>query len=151
MPDKTFCIVQKQSTSSVVKKRCSGNMQQIYRRALTPRSDLNKFALQFYWNCFSVQVLSLITQSFFIAFKIFQGKYNIIYCKDIFSQKSKSKICSELKNHYTSWVGIFKCWKCSQGKHSMIYFEDTFSETDELKICLKLRNGYPHWISIFIC
>ena len=39
-----FVKKQKQPLRRVLKKRCSGNMQQIYRRTPMPKCDLNKFA-----------------------------------------------------------------------------------------------------------
>ena len=39
---------QKQPPRGVLKKRCSENMQQIYRRTLMPKCDFNKAALQLY-------------------------------------------------------------------------------------------------------
>ena len=41
---------QKQPSRGVLRKRCSENMQQIYRRTLIPKWDFNKVALQLYWN-----------------------------------------------------------------------------------------------------
>ena len=41
---------QKQSSRGVLRKRCSENMQQIYRRIPMPKYDSNKVALQLYWN-----------------------------------------------------------------------------------------------------
>ena len=40
--------VQKQPSRCAIKKRCSGNMQQIYKRATMPKYDFNKIALQIY-------------------------------------------------------------------------------------------------------
>ena len=42
-----FDISQKQSSRGVLKKRCSENMQQIYRRTSMPKCDFNK---QLYFN-----------------------------------------------------------------------------------------------------
>ena len=39
---------QKQPSKSVLKKRCSENMQQIYRRAAMQKCDFSKVALQLY-------------------------------------------------------------------------------------------------------
>ena len=39
---------QKQPSIGVIKKRCSENMQQIYRRTPTLKCDFNKVALQLY-------------------------------------------------------------------------------------------------------
>ena len=38
--------MQKQSTRGVLKKKCSKNMQQIFRRTPMPKCDLNKIALR---------------------------------------------------------------------------------------------------------
>ena len=40
--------IQKQPLRGVLKKRCSENMQQIYRRISIPTFDFNKVAKQFY-------------------------------------------------------------------------------------------------------
>ena len=48
-----FCVkwlVQKQPPRGVPRKRCSENMQQIYRRTPMPKCDFNKVAKQLYWN-----------------------------------------------------------------------------------------------------
>ena len=52
------CIVQKQPSRGVLRKRCSKNMHQIYRRTPMPKSDFNKVALQFYENHTSTWVFS---------------------------------------------------------------------------------------------
>ena len=39
---------QKQPSRGVLKKRCSENMQQIYRRTRIPKRDFSKVALQLY-------------------------------------------------------------------------------------------------------
>ena len=39
--------MQKQSSRDVLKKRCSENMQQIYKRAPMPKYDFNKVASHF--------------------------------------------------------------------------------------------------------
>ena len=43
-------IMQKQPPRDVLRKRCSENMQQIYRRTPMQKCDFNKEALQLYWN-----------------------------------------------------------------------------------------------------
>ena len=40
----------KQTFRGVLRKRCSENMQQIYRRTPLPKCDFNKVTKQFYWN-----------------------------------------------------------------------------------------------------
>ena len=44
---------QKQLSRSVLMKRCSENMQQIFRRTPMLQCDFNKVAKQLYWNCTS--------------------------------------------------------------------------------------------------
>ena len=50
--------VQKQPSRGILRKRCSQNMQQIYRRAPMPKCYFNKVALQLYWNHTSAWVFS---------------------------------------------------------------------------------------------
>ena len=45
-----FGISQKQLSRGFLKKSCSENLQQIYRRTLMPKCNFNKVALQLYWN-----------------------------------------------------------------------------------------------------
>ena len=52
------CIVQKQPSRGVLRRRCSKNMHQIYRRTPMPKSDFNKVALQLYENHTSTWVFS---------------------------------------------------------------------------------------------
>ena len=47
IPDKE----QKQLFRGVLRKRCSENMQQIYRRTPMPKCNFNKVTLQLKWNC----------------------------------------------------------------------------------------------------
>ena len=41
-------VGQKQPSRAVLRRRCSENMQQIYRRTPMPKCDFNKVALQLY-------------------------------------------------------------------------------------------------------
>ena len=52
LPEYTFSgfTIQKQPPRGVLRKRCSENMKQIYRRTPMPKCDFNKVALPFYWN-----------------------------------------------------------------------------------------------------
>ena len=50
--------LQKQRFRGVLRKRCSENMRQIYRRTPMPNCNFNKVALQLYWNHTSVWVFS---------------------------------------------------------------------------------------------
>ena len=49
---------QKQPSRGALKKRCSENMQQMYRRTPMPKCDFNKVAKQLYWNRTSTWVCS---------------------------------------------------------------------------------------------
>ena len=48
----------KQPSRGVPRKRCSKNMQDIYRRTPMPKCDFNKVAKQLYWNHSSAWVFS---------------------------------------------------------------------------------------------
>ena len=65
--EQNSCIlkVQKQPLRRVLKKRCSENMQQSYRRTTMPKCDFNKVALQLYWNCTSAWVFSCKSAAYF--------------------------------------------------------------------------------------
>ena len=51
-------IAQKQPSKGALRKTCSENMQQIYRKTLMPECDFNKAALQLYGNHDSTWVFS---------------------------------------------------------------------------------------------
>ena len=46
----SYCYIQKQPARCVFRKRCSENIQQIYRRTPMPKCDFNKVAKQLYSN-----------------------------------------------------------------------------------------------------
>ena len=56
------CASQKQPFRGVLEKRCSENVQQIYRRILMPKYDLNKVAKH---RCFSVTFARFFRTAFF--------------------------------------------------------------------------------------
>ena len=58
-------ICQMQPSRVVLRKRCSENMQQIYRRIPTPKCDFNKVTLQLYWNHTSAWVFSCKFAAYF--------------------------------------------------------------------------------------
>ena len=60
-----FITVQKQPHGGVLKKRCSENIQQIYKRTPMPKSDLNKVSKQLYWNHTSAWVFSCKFAAYF--------------------------------------------------------------------------------------
>ena len=53
-------IIEKQPSRGVLMKRCSENVQQIYRRTPMPKCDFNKVAKQFYLNRTSTAIKSII-------------------------------------------------------------------------------------------
>ena len=57
--------IRKQPTRSVLKKRCSENKQQIYRRTPMPKCEFNKVAKQLYWNRTSAWVFSCKFAAYF--------------------------------------------------------------------------------------
>ena len=59
------CIVQKQPSRGVLRRWCSENMQQIYRRTPMPKSDLNKVTLQLYWKHTSTWMFSCKFPAYF--------------------------------------------------------------------------------------
>ena len=56
---------QKQSSLSVLSKRCFKNMQQIYRRKPMTKFDCDKAAKQLYWNHTSALVFSCKFPAYF--------------------------------------------------------------------------------------
>ena len=61
----TYTNIQKQPPRGVPRKKCSENMQQIYRRTPMPKCDFNKVAKQLYWNCTSAWVFSCKFTAYF--------------------------------------------------------------------------------------
>ena len=89
----------------ILKRRCSENMQQIYRRTLMPKCGFNKVAMQLYWNrnsawVFSVNLLHIFRTPFprntsgWLLLKIISSGNRKICCK-IFSA---SKLLFMLEN-----------------------------------------------------
>ena len=56
---------QKQPSRGVLRKRCSFNMHQIYRRTPMPKCDFNVVANQLYWNHTSAWVFSCKLPAYF--------------------------------------------------------------------------------------
>ena len=63
-----FWIIQKKSPRGIPRKRCSENMQQIYRRTPMPQCNFNKIAKQLFWNRTLPWVLSCKFAAFFRTF-----------------------------------------------------------------------------------
>ena len=64
--NKCLYILQKQPSRVVLKKRCSENIQQIYRSTHMPKCDFNNAALQLYGNHTLVWVFSCKFAAFFL-------------------------------------------------------------------------------------
>ena len=58
-------INQKQPSMVILKKSCSENMQQMYRRTPMPKCDFNEVAFQFCWNHTSAWVFSCKLAAYF--------------------------------------------------------------------------------------
>ena len=56
---------QRQPSRGVLKKRCSENIKQIFRRIPMPKCDFNIFAIQLYWNCTLAWVFSCQFAAYF--------------------------------------------------------------------------------------
>ena len=68
-PVSSMWLIQKQSSRGVFRKRCSENMQQIYRRALMPKCDFNKVGsnfieITFRHVCFPAKLLHIFRTPF---------------------------------------------------------------------------------------
>ena len=86
-----FCILgflQKLSSRRVPSKRCSENIQAIYRRTPLQKCDFNKVVLQLYWNRTSAWVLSC--------------KF-AVYFKSTFPKSTPGRLLLHLKLKLLSW------------------------------------------------
>ena len=94
--------VQKQPSRSVLRKRCSENMQQIYRRTPMPKCDFNKVALLrtllkgCFWMCLKITLYSLPGQP---------GFYLTIISSERFSFWSFTENTSFITFHGGIWSG----------------------------------------------
>ena len=86
--------LQKQPSRSVFRKRCSDNMQQIYRRTPILKCDFNKVALQLYWNRASAWVFSCKFAAYF---------------QNIFSNEHLWTAASEARNCIQFFCEFKKC------------------------------------------
>ena len=85
-------FLQKQPSRGVLRKRCSENMQQIYRKPM-PKCDFNEFALQLYWNHTSAWV------SFckFAVYSIYRTPFSTTpLCGYFCSENPEKSICQSL-------------------------------------------------------
>ena len=78
--------VRKQPPKDVLKKRCSENMQQIYRKAPMPKRDCNKVVLQLYSSHTSAWVFSSKFSAYFhITFSKNTFGWLLLYAQSSFS------------------------------------------------------------------
>ena len=92
--------VEKQSSRGVLKKRCSENMQQIYKRTPMAKCDFDKVTKQLYWNYTSAWVFSC-TFSCIFSEHLFLGTH-------LDSCFWQLKIKFIQRNHYTRlWTECF--------------------------------------------
>ena len=72
---------QKQLSLAALRKRCSENMQQIYRRTPMPKCDFNKVALQLCWNCILAWVFTCKLAAYFLNTFLYEH-----LCRTTFSE-----------------------------------------------------------------
>ena len=96
--------IQKQLSRTVLKKRCSENMQHIYRRTPIPKCDFNKVALQLYWNC-------TLTCVFCCKFAT--------YFQNTFSKEDRWVAASA----HTNGRWCFKCFICKNSSDEQSAFD----------------------------
>ena len=83
------CHGQKQPSRGVLRKRCSENIEQIYRRTNMPECDFNKVAKQLSWNRTSAWVFCCKLGAYFqntrFPYFLFKGDMiNIFYCQNVY-------------------------------------------------------------------
>ena len=110
-----FRTLQKQPSRGVLKKRCSENMQQIYRRTPMPKCDFNKLLCNFIetalWHgCSPVNLLHIFTAPFPKS----TSGWLLLKLDIFFSGKQQGSIRTDLKisypllYHFCMVVTIFK-------------------------------------------
>ena len=88
---------QKQPFRGIPEKRCSENMQQIYRRTPMSKCDFNKVALQHYWNhtlawAFSCKFAAYFQNTFSLRYTNADLKISLYVCRHIEIIPSKFRI-----------------------------------------------------------
>ena len=63
----TLVTIQNQPSRGFLRKRCTENMQEIYRRTPIPKCDFNKVTKQLYWNHTSTRVYSCKFGAYFLS------------------------------------------------------------------------------------
>ena len=103
--------VQKQPLRNVLRKRCSENMQQIYRGTPIPKCDFNKVALQLensIWNLLQVNNKDLIVQIWVIFLELPLSFIGITIAVRRQSAKRQIKTSREVpKENFWSYYDLF--------------------------------------------
>ena len=81
-----------QPSIDVLKKWCSENMQQIYKRTSMPKYEFNKVAKQLYWNHTSALVFSCTGWLLLPFIGVLVKSYSE-YMQQIYRRKTMSKYC----------------------------------------------------------
>ena len=88
-------LIQKQPSRGFLKKACSENMQQIYKRTPIPKCDFNKVAKQIYWNRTSAWVFFCKFAAYFLLKKSLN-----FFKKESLAQVFSCEFCGISKNSY---------------------------------------------------
>ena len=99
---------QKQSSRGIFVKRCSENMQQIYRKTTMPKCDFNKVAKQLYWN-------HTLAWVFFCKFTSYlQKTFSYCYHLHCFNSKSSKKSSVKLCFNCCLWALLLLVYNDSE-------------------------------------
>ena len=95
-PTNIFSMIQKQPSKGAPRKRCSENMQQIYKRTPKLKYDFNKVAKHLYWNRTLAWMFSCIFSEHFFLRTILEGCYKCL--KILLLVLTYLKMCGSFKN-----------------------------------------------------
>ena len=102
-----YCFFQKQPSRGVLRKKCSKNMLQVYRRTTMPKYDFNKVAKQLYCNCTSAWVFSWKCASYF------QNTFSDEHIRRAASVLSCVVVKNQMIQTNSTWIFTWKC--CIKG------------------------------------
>ena len=107
-------IVQKQLSVGVLRKRCSKNIQQIYRRTPVSKCDFNKVAfgmgvlLYIYW---------ISSEHLFTRIPFYKKTYGVLllvvliqYLYQIYRSTHPKVFCKKVLKNFTKFTGKHLCW-----------------------------------------
>ena len=107
---------QKQPFRGVVRKRCSENLQRIYRRTPMPKKDFNKVVKQLYWNCTLEWIFSCNTVNLLHVFRRPFSKNT--YRDDWFCPLPVSKFIEITLRHGCSPVNLLHVFRTPFSKNT---------------------------------